>query len=68
MIATSEMTNTSDMERTDVAIKNFTEFLFIANIEYAMQRSRSSDAVIRVTDAAGKVIGTRQHGGDCREF
>jgi hypothetical protein len=37
-------------------------------IGYAMQRSRSHDAVIRVYDAAGNVIETHEHRGDFRVF
>ena len=37
-------------------------------IEYAKFRSRSHNAVIRVYDAAGKVIETHEHTGDSREF
>jgi hypothetical protein len=37
-------------------------------IGYAMHRSRSRDAVIRVYDAAGNVIETHEHKGDFREF
>jgi len=33
-------------------------------IGYAMFRSRSHDAVIRVYDAAGNVIQTHEHAGD----
>jgi len=33
-------------------------------IGYAMHRSRSHDAVIRVYDATGNVIETHQHGGE----
>ena len=36
-------------------------------IGYAMHRSRSHDAVIRVYDAAVNVIATHQHRGDFRE-
>jgi len=37
-------------------------------IEYALQRSRFHDAVIRVYDAAGNVIGTHEHNGDSASF
>jgi len=37
-------------------------------IEYALHRSRSHNAVIRVYDAAGNVIGTHEHKADFREF
>jgi hypothetical protein len=37
-------------------------------IGYAQHRSRSNDAVIRMNDEAGKVIGTHEHKGDFREF
>ena len=37
-------------------------------IGYAMHRSRSHDAVIRVYDAAGNVIETREHKGDFKEW
>ena len=37
-------------------------------IGYAMQGSRSHDAVIRVYDAAGNVIETREHKGDFKEW
>jgi hypothetical protein len=37
-------------------------------IGYAMHRSRSHDAVIRVYDAAGNVIETHEHAGEFREF
>src|SRR5437762_13096570 len=36
-------------------------------IGYAMHRSRSHDAVIRVYDATGDVIETHEHKGDFRE-
>jgi hypothetical protein len=36
-------------------------------IGYAMHRSRSHDAVIRVYDAAGNVIETHEHKGDFKE-
>jgi hypothetical protein len=38
------------------------------SINYAKLFSRSHHAVIRVYDAAGSVIETRQHTGDSREF
>src|SRR5262249_14123896 len=37
-------------------------------IGYAMHSSRSHDAVIRVYDAAGKVIETHQHKGEFKEW
>jgi hypothetical protein len=37
-------------------------------IEYAKFRSRSHDAVIRVYDEAGNVIGTHHHTGDFKEW
>ena len=37
-------------------------------IGYAMQYSRSHDAVVRVYDAAGNVIETHQHRGDFKEW
>jgi hypothetical protein len=37
-------------------------------IGYAMHRSRSHNAVIRVYDAAGNVIETRNHKGDFKEW
>jgi hypothetical protein len=41
----------------------------IANaIGYAMHRSRSHDAVIRVYDTAGNVIETHEHAGDFKEW
>jgi hypothetical protein len=36
-------------------------------IDYAKFRSRSHNAVIRVYDAAGNVIETREHTGDFKE-
>jgi len=36
-------------------------------IGYAMHRSRSHDAVIRVYDATGNVIETHEHTGDFKE-
>jgi hypothetical protein len=36
-------------------------------IGYAMHRSRSHDAVIRVYDDAGNVIETHEHGGKFKE-
>jgi hypothetical protein len=33
-------------------------------IDYAKFRSRSADAVIRVSDAAGNMIETHEHAGD----
>jgi hypothetical protein len=36
-------------------------------IDYAKFRSRSHDAVIRVYDAAGNVIGVHEHKGDFKE-
>ena len=37
-------------------------------ISYAMFRSRSHNAVIRVCDEADNVIETREHAGDFREW
>jgi hypothetical protein len=37
-------------------------------IGYAMHRSRSHDAVIRVYDDAGNVIETHEHAGDLNEW
>ena len=37
-------------------------------IGYAMHNSRSQDAVIRVYDNAGKVIGTHEHKGDFKAW
>jgi hypothetical protein len=37
-------------------------------IGYAEHYSRSHDAVIRVYDAAGKVIETHEHTGDFKDF
>jgi len=37
-------------------------------IGYAKFRSRSRDAVIRVYDEAGNVIGTCEHAGDFKEW
>ena len=37
-------------------------------IGYAMHRSRSHDAVIRVCDAAGNVIETLEHAGEFKEW
>jgi len=37
-------------------------------IGYAMHRSRSHDAVIRVYDETGNVIETHEHAGDFCEF
>jgi hypothetical protein len=36
-------------------------------IGYALQRSRSHDAVIRVYDDGGKVIETHEHAGEFKE-
>ena len=36
-------------------------------INYAMHSSRSHDAVIRVYNAAGDVIGTHEHKGEFKE-
>jgi hypothetical protein len=36
-------------------------------IGYAMHRSRSHDAVIRVYDEAGNVIETHEHAGEFKE-
>jgi hypothetical protein len=36
-------------------------------IGYAQHRNRSHDAVIRIYDAAGKVIETHEHKGDFKE-
>ena len=36
-------------------------------IEYALHRSLSHDAVIRLYDAAGKVVGTHEHKGAFRK-
>jgi hypothetical protein len=36
--------------------------------DYAKFYSRSHDAVIRVYDAAGDVIETHKHAGDCKEW
>jgi hypothetical protein len=37
-------------------------------MRYAIDYSRSHDAVIRVYDAAGNVIETHQHKGDFKEW
>jgi len=37
-------------------------------IGYAMHRSRSHDAVIRVYDEAGNVIETHEHGGEFKAW
>jgi hypothetical protein len=37
-------------------------------IGYASQYSRAHDAVIRVYDAAGKVIETHEHAGEFKEW
>jgi hypothetical protein len=37
-------------------------------VGYAMHRSRSHDAVIRVYDAAGNVIETHEHAGEFKEW
>ena len=37
-------------------------------IGYAMHRSCSHDAVIRMYDATGNVIETHEHGGDFKEW
>jgi hypothetical protein len=37
-------------------------------IGYAIHRSRSHDAVIRVYDEAGNVIETREHAGEFKEW
>jgi len=37
-------------------------------IGYAKFQSRSHDAVIRVYDDAGNVMGTHEHKGDCKEW
>jgi len=37
-------------------------------IGYAMHRSRSHDAVIRVYDEAGDVIETHEHGGEFKAW
>jgi hypothetical protein len=37
-------------------------------ISYALHRSRSHDAVIRVYDDAGNVIETHEHAGDFKEW
>jgi hypothetical protein len=37
-------------------------------IGYAMHRSRSADAVIRVYDEAGNVIEAHEHAGDFKEW
>ena len=37
-------------------------------IDYAKSYSRSHDAVIRVYDDAGNVIGTHEHKGDFKEW
>ena len=36
-------------------------------VDYSKFRSRSHDAVIRVYDAAGKVIETHEHAGEFKE-
>ena len=36
-------------------------------LSYAMHRSRSHDAVIRVYDATGNLIETHEHAGDFKE-
>ena len=38
------------------------------NFGYAEHRSRSHDAVIRVSDAAGNLIETPEHAGDFKEW
>ena len=42
--------------------------LFIDIVGYAKFYSRSHDAVIRVCDAVGNVIETREHAGDFRDW
>jgi hypothetical protein len=37
-------------------------------VGYAMHRSRSHDAVIRVYDAVGDVIATHEHKGEFKEW
>ena len=37
-------------------------------VDYAKFHSRSHDAVIRVDVAAGNVIETHEHKGDCKEW
>ena len=37
-------------------------------VGYAMHSSRSHDALIRVYDAAGNLIKTREHKGDFKEW
>jgi hypothetical protein len=37
-------------------------------IGYALHRSRADNAVIRVYDAAGNIIDTREHKGDFKEW
>jgi hypothetical protein len=37
-------------------------------VGYAMHRSRSHNAVIRIYDAAGNVIETHEHKGDFKEW
>jgi hypothetical protein len=39
-----------------------------AAIDYAKHSSRSHDAVIRVYDATGNVIGTHEHAGEFKEW
>jgi hypothetical protein len=46
----------------------YSEANTVANaISYALRRSRSHDAVIRVYDEAGNVIETHEHKGDFKE-
>jgi len=48
-----------------VTVLRWTRYaLALDAIGYAMHRSRSHDAVIRVYDAAGNVIETHEHKGD----
>ncbi len=37
-------------------------------IDYALHRSRSHDAVVRVYDEAGNVIETHEHAGEFKEW
>jgi len=55
----------SPIERRRIADSTSTKVASDA-VDYAMHRSRSHDAVIRVYDEAGNVIETHEHVGDLK--
>ena len=65
-VSMERLTNRSSQRLIGAIIQ---ELNAISNaIDYAKFRSRSHDAVIRVFDEAGNVIGTHEDAGDFKEW